>query len=109
MMGQLISETHFEECISNSIKYLKSYQYPQALAMIHEAMQADDTSALVYNLLGIYYEMKGDYVRARKLYLVASALDASFLPAMNNLNRLTSYMAERTQVSIDFGNYERHK
>ena len=108
-MGQLISETHFEECISNSIKYLKSYQYPQALAMIHEAMQADDTSALVYNLLGIYYEMKGDYVRARKLYLVARALDASFLPAMNNLNRLTSYMAERTQVSIDFGNYERHK
>ena len=73
MMGQLISETHFEECISNSIKYLKSYQYPQALAMIHEAMQADDTSALVYNLLGIYYEMK------------------------------------RTHVSIDFGNYERHK
>ena len=54
MMGQLISETHFEECISNSIKYLKSYQYPQALAMIHEAMVVNDTSATVYNLLGIY-------------------------------------------------------
>ena len=108
-MGQIKGDALLEECVICSVNYLKSYQYKEALAMIHEAMQADDTSALVYNLLGIYYEMKGDYVRARKLYLVASALDASFLPAMNNLNRLTSYMAERTQVSIDFGNYERHK
>lgn len=103
MMGQLISETHFEECISNLIKYLKSYQYPQALAMIHEAMVVNDTSATVYNLLGIYYEMKGEYSHARKLYLASSSLDASFLPAMNNLNRLVSYSNERTLEVIDFG------
>lgn len=66
-------------------------------------MFRNDSSGEVHNLLGIYYEKKGDLNMAGKHYRAAWDLEPTFKAPMNNLQRITSYNYTRTEKYIEYG------
>lgn len=62
-----------------------------AKELINEAFALNDSSPKVHNLLGIIAEIRWEKGLAIQHYRAALALDASFKPAIKNLEKITSF------------------
>lgn len=83
--------TIYNKTLQNATAALKARDFNRALTGIVEAMGLDMDAPEPHNLLGIYYEMTGDFQEARKHYRAGYALDPSYKPCCRNLERLSGF------------------
>lgn len=101
----------FEVCKKNSIDnkinkviyYLKIDDYDSAINNIKDIMVEDLSSGKIQNLLGIYYEKKADFGRARKHYRAACDLEPTLIAPRKNLERLGDFRYICNDKYIDYG------
>lgn len=84
------------------IQRLRKSELQEAYSDIMIMLLEYPNCAEPHNLLGIWYELHGNYELAKKHYRAGYALDPSYLPASNNLERLCIVTFEKKRV-IDYG------
>lgn len=95
---------------SNECKYLireaaiklKNGEIEESYSLILNALNFNPDSPEPHNLLGIWYELKGDQNQARKHFRASYALDPTYEPATKNLERLCSFYIQKN-LRTDFG------
>ncbi|RQV98921.1 response regulator [bacterium] len=88
-------KTHFElvkKCINEQ-------HFEAAITHARQAIAIDSSRPEAFNLLGVLFEIRNNKHEAQKNYRAALALDASYKPAQDNLNRSTEF-DPRGQIAI---------
>jgi lipoprotein NlpI len=94
--------------IKIAINALKSKDYELALISIKQAGLENQSLPEYHNLLGVIAEHNDDLGLACRHYRAAYALDPSYKPALNNLERITNFYSGRSENKPDLGeNFER--
>jgi len=93
----------FEEYIASAKKALKAGDYVQAEEQIKKAMNENPHSPVVHNLYGILEELLKEDKLAHKHYRAAMALDPAYIPAMRNLERISTFEERARKAHINFG------
>lgn len=93
----------FSETVKEAAKILSMGSLSEALPVIKEALILNTEAAEPHNLLGIFFEMKGDDNNARKHYRAAYALDPTYKPACRNLERLVEFVWDPVSRKFDYG------
>ncbi len=93
----------FSETVKEAAKILSMGSLSEALPVIKEALILNTEAAEPHNLLGIFFEMKGDDNNARKHYRAAYALDPTYKPACRNLERLVEFVLGPDIRKFDYG------
>lgn len=88
MRGEL-NESLLNQKLAHATAALKARDLAQARANIVEAMALDMDAPQPHNLLGILYEISGDFQAARKHYRAGYALNPNYKPCCRNLERIT--------------------
>lgn len=107
MLEQCLKANNYEECIKKAIYNLKIENLEKAIDYLNEAILQNNSSGEVHNLLGIWYEKKGDLNLAGKHYRAANDLDPTLQAAMINLERVTSYKYIYEDEYVDYGEYKK--
>lgn len=89
--------------IAETAAALRTKDLPLAKTGISEMMAQYMDAPEPQNLLGILYELLGDYQAARRHYRAAYALDPTYKPCCRNLERITSYDFSTKITDMDFG------
>jgi tetratricopeptide (TPR) repeat protein len=97
-----ITQNNFENFIKEAIAYIKKYEYKEAYQFIMSAINTDPNRPEPQNLLGIWYELRGDDSLARKHYRMAYVLDPVYKPASANLERVATLFPINA-IPIDYG------
>jgi len=93
--------------IKIAINAIKSKDYELALISIKQAGLENQNLPEYHNLLGVIAEHNNDVGLACKHYRAAYALDPSYKPALNNLDRVTKFNSFHTENKPDLGeNFE---
>ena len=93
--------------IKIAINAIKIKDYELALISIKQAGLENQNLPEYHNLLGVIAEHNDDKDLACKHYRAAYALDPSYKPALNNLERITSFSFSRSAHKPDLGdNFE---
>lgn len=101
-MYKIDNPNNFKAYINEATSKLHNYEFEESYKMIIKAINADPNAPEPHNLLGIWYEFKGNYDLARKHYRAAYALDPTFKPASGNLERVCTFFISH-KMPIDFG------
>lgn len=92
----------FNNYIKEATSELHNYKLEESYKTIIKALNANPSAPEPHNLLGIWYEFKGIDDLARKHYRAAYALDPTYKPASENLQRVCTIFASKT-IPFDFG------
>lgn len=95
--------TPYENLIEQSIRCIDENNLTDADLFLRKALAEDISSPEVHNLYGIISEYRGNMSLAAKHYRASNALDPSYLPALNNLNRVTTLYFNRSDRRADLG------
>lgn len=93
----------FNSNIENAIRSLKNKDFSKAEEYIVAAMTENYNSAEPHNLLGIFYELKGDLKLARKHYRASLCLNQALKSANKNLERICKFKYVCSEEYIDYG------
>ena len=77
--------------------------FDAAAEHVRKAISLDPGRAEAFNLLGAIMEIRGDRNEALKNYGAALSLDPSYRPAIENLNRSTSWRRKRGAILLKNG------
>jgi DNA-binding NtrC family response regulator len=97
----LLSEQNvveYQEIIELTKRHIKEREYHKAHADIKQAITQKPESSEAYNLLGAINEVLGDNIAASQAYQMAIKFDAHYLPALENLKRITSMEANSSSL-----------
>ena len=75
--------------------------FDAAIEHVRKAIFLDPSRPEAFNLLGALMELRGDRVEAQKNYRAALSLDASYAPAIRNLERSTSRGWNRSGIVLE--------
>lgn len=92
----------FNNYITEATSKLINYEFNESYNMIMKAINENPNAPEPHNLLGIWYEFKGDGDLARKHYRAAYALDPTYKSASQNLERVCTYYSAQ-RIPVDFG------
>ena len=99
----------FEIISSKYIDYIReatddihNHEFEKSYKAIINAINIDPNAPEPHNLLGIWYEVKNNNDLARKHYRAAYALDPTYKPASENLERVCTYFVSKGK-QINFG------
>lgn len=92
----------FDMYIKEATNSLKAYEYDEAYEFIMKALSTNPDAPEPHNLLGIWYEFKGNNDLARKHYRVAYVLNPIYKPATVNLERVSTLFPFK-KIQVDFG------
>jgi tetratricopeptide (TPR) repeat protein len=92
----------FDKYINEATINLKNYEYEKSYDFIMKAIGLNPNAPEPHNLLGIWYEFKGNSDLARKHYRVAYVLNPTYKPSTVNLERVSTLFPIR-QIPVDFG------
>jgi DNA-binding response OmpR family regulator len=81
-------------CIEQAKAAVEAYDFESASAWAEQAVALDTSRAEAYNLLGALRERRGDRLGAQRYYRAALAIDPTYQPAWNNLNRSSQFWPE---------------
>jgi tetratricopeptide (TPR) repeat protein len=81
---------------------LHNNKLEESYKIILKALKENPDAPEPQNLLGIFCELNGNSELARKHYRAAYALDPTYLPASENLERLCTLFSSR-YIPINFG------
>jgi DNA-binding response OmpR family regulator len=84
----------YEGCIEQAKAAVEAYDFDSAAAWAEQAVALDTARAEAFNLLGVLLEHRGSRLEAQRYYRAAVALDPTYKPAWNNLNRSTQLWPE---------------
>lgn len=87
-----------------TIQLIKAGLYKEALHLLGEWLEAEDSNPEIHNLLGTIYEQKGKLTLALSHYRAAYALDPGYVYARLNLERVTESFVERKHLQPYYGN-----
>jgi len=87
-------------CIEQAKAAVEAYDFDTAASWAQQALSLDTSRAEAFNLLGVLLERRGGRLEAQRYYRAAVALDPTYKPAWNNLNRSTQSWPEG---QIDLG------
>ncbi len=97
-----ISNNLFTKCLSLATQSLRHHEQEKAYYEIIEAMRIFPDSPQPHNLLGIWFEINGDDIMARRHYRAAYSLDPTFKPACKNIERICTF-ENPEPFAYDFG------
>ena len=84
----------YHGCIEQAKAAVEAYDFDSAASWAQAAVSLDTSRAEAYNLLGVLLERRGGRLEAQRYYRAALALDPTYKPAWNNLNRSTQMWPE---------------
>ncbi len=96
---------HYDEHVELAKKHINRREFDVAQEHVRQALAVDSTKPEAFNLLGALIEIRGDRLEALKQYRAALALDPSYEPAAQNVQRLVVRQQEGGQIS--FGKKQR--
>lgn len=82
---------NFISYITEATDLLQKYELQASFSMIVKALCINPNSPIPHNILGIIYEYDHNNDLARKHYRASYALDPTYKPASENLERICSY------------------
>jgi tetratricopeptide (TPR) repeat protein len=98
---EVISDA-LDKYLKEATSSLKNNQFEEAYKLILKAIMENPNKAEPHNLLGIWYEIKGNNDLARKHYRVAYVLNPTYKPATVNLERAGNLFPYK-KIAFDFG------
>ncbi|MDP4109283.1 MAG: hypothetical protein Q8878_04565 [Bacillota bacterium] len=93
----------FDGRLSLATESLRSLDFDKAYELITDAIKLNPDAPEPHNLLGIWFELKGQGDKARKHYRAAYALDPTFKPACRNLEHICTTFDYSRVHTYDFG------
>lgn len=84
-----------QELCGSARKLVGEYRLDECERMVCEAMMNCPHAAEPHNLMGIILEKKGYHVAAMKHFRAASALDPTYVPARENMERFGSFSTDK--------------
>ena len=84
-------QKNFDMLIEESKEAILQGDVNKAEKLVGLAFELVNNSPKVHNILGIIAEVKNDKTMAIRHYRAALGLDSSYKPAINNLNKITTY------------------
>lgn len=102
-MLEVCEKNSIDNKINKIIYYLKIDDYDSAINHIKGVMVEDLSSGKIHNLLGIYYEKKANFNRARKRYRAACDLEPTIIASRKNLETLGGFRYICSNKYIDYG------
>lgn len=100
-MIQYVVPTEYESLIESARQMIDLRQWNQAQPLLKQAIGIEPDNPVAFNLLGVALELNGEVIPAKKMYRAASAVDPSYSPATENLDRTSQW--EYTQEGINLG------
>jgi len=97
-------DKYIKEATSN----LKNYEYEESYKFIMKAINENPNAPEPHNLLGIWYEFKGNNDLARKHYRIAYVLNPIYKPATINLERVSTLFPYK-KIQVNFGEEMKEK
>lgn len=93
LMEERLAEGHasYEQAIDEAIELGRAGEIEAAWRCVRGALARDPGRPEALNLLGVLTELRGDWIAAQAFHRAALALDPRYLPARENLDRLTSF------------------
>lgn len=85
------SMTDYRSLIELTKRHISDRNFNDSRKTVQKAIGADPTQPEAYNLLGVLFEIKNDWLEAQKFYRLALDVDPTFKPALVNLERTTSW------------------
>ncbi len=92
----------FDRYLKDATSKLKNDELEEAYRYIMDACEADPNAPQPHNLLGIWYEFKGNTNLARMHYRVAYVLDPTYKPASENLERISTLFPYK-RIPVNYG------
>lgn len=92
----------FDQFLKKATGKLKNDELEEAYRDIMDAYKTDPNAPQPHNLLGIWYELKGNNDLARKHYRVAYVLDPTYKPASENLERISTLFPYKW-IPVNYG------
>jgi two-component system, OmpR family, alkaline phosphatase synthesis response regulator PhoP len=85
------SAVDYRSLIELTKRHISDQSFGDARETVRKAIGADPAQPEAYNLLGVLFEIKNDWLEAQKFYRAALEIDPTFKPARENLERTTSW------------------
>lgn len=85
----LKSNKDLNEYIKKSREAIMKKEYSKAKLLLKEALFLDSSNAEIENLLGVIEELLNNKKLAQNYYRAALAFDSTYIPAENNLKRIS--------------------
>ncbi|MDD3174809.1 MAG: hypothetical protein PHF63_14340 [Herbinix sp.] len=95
------NKKEFSQLIIKAVEGLRKREFEKSYQVIIESLEENPNAPEPQNLLGIWQELQGNDDMARKHYRAAYALDPTYKPASENLERLCEPLIENRE-RIDF-------
>jgi Flp pilus assembly protein TadD len=92
--------TDYLSLIELAKRSIMDRHFEAAAEHVRKAISLDPGRAEAFNLLGAIMEIRGDHNEALKNYSAALSLDPSYRPAIENLNRSTTWRRRGTAVLL---------
>jgi tetratricopeptide (TPR) repeat protein len=102
MYNEEMKMDQLDKYIKEATSTLKNYEYEDAYKVIMQAIISNPNAPEPHNLLGIWYEFKGNNDLARKHYRIAYVLDPLYKPATVNLERVST-LFPIGRIEVDYG------
>jgi tetratricopeptide (TPR) repeat protein len=102
-MHMVREHTDFSRTVRNATSALRVRDIPRARTAIADAMAQNMDAPEPHNLLGLLYELTGDFQAARRHYRAGYALDPTYKPCCRNLERLTGFESSAFLSGRAFG------
>lgn len=99
----------FEDYINLAKKAINKRNFSKAKEMLQKATSENFEKPAPFNLLGIIYEMQHKQPEAMKMYRAALALDPSYKPANDNIERAGENMGTVDIDSMNLGDEEKEE
>lgn len=91
----------YETCIELAKKMINERNFERAEEYLDSALASEPSTPEPFNLLGVILEMKGKPTEALKKYRAALALDPSYEPAEQNIERATQFDYSSEGIKLD--------
>ncbi|MFW6035598.1 MAG: response regulator [Halothermotrichaceae bacterium] len=96
----------FKDYLHLAKSEINKYNFNEAVTLLKKATAINSDKPEPFNLLGIIYELKNKQAEAMKMYRAALALDPSYQPASDNLQRASEMNPQANLEDVNLGEGE---
>lgn len=96
----------FEDIVNLAKAEINKKDFNDAIELLKKASSIQSEKPEPFNLMGVIYELKNNQAKAMKMYRAALALDPSYQPANDNLQRASEIIGQPDINDMDLGDEE---